>query len=140
MILEARVPEPEAPSAESAEDTVLAGLFSTAAVPPPIPREHAKRRRGRHEDKSRAQKRECRELEAARRASIAHEEARQLRAIELAAGESSSRVVAAEKSTTDGAVIVERGTTEGVVDVEDTTKGVQTTAGMGSRTPDPQAC
>ena len=36
MILEARVPESEAPSIEPAEDTVLAGLFSTATVPPPL--------------------------------------------------------------------------------------------------------
>ena len=60
MILEARVPEPEAPSAESAEDTVLAGLFSTAAVPPPPPRDHAKSRRVQTEDEARAKKRECR--------------------------------------------------------------------------------
>ena len=45
-------------------------------------------------------------MEAAKRASIADEEARQLRAIELAAGASSSRVVESEKITTDGVVIV----------------------------------
>ena len=45
-------------------------------------------------------------------------------AIELVAKASSSRVVEAEKSTTDGVVIVERGTTEGVFDAEDTTEGV----------------
>ena len=49
-ILEARVPEPEAPSVEPAEDTVLAALFATLNIPPPPPREHAKRRRGRAED------------------------------------------------------------------------------------------
>ena len=38
-----------------------------------------------------------------RRASIVDEEARQLRAIELAAGAFSSGVVEMEKSTTDGA-------------------------------------
>ena len=51
-------------------------------------------------------------------------------------GASSSRVVKAEKSTTDGAAIVERITTEGVVDAEDTTEGIQTTKGMGFGTPD----
>ena len=35
MILEARVPESEAPSAEPAEDTVMAALFSTSEIPPP---------------------------------------------------------------------------------------------------------
>ena len=65
MILEARVPESEAPSTETAENTVLAALFSTYEIPPPPPREHAKRRRGREEDEARAQKKECREMEAA---------------------------------------------------------------------------
>ena len=46
MILEARVPESEAPSAEPIEDTVLAALFATSEIPPPPPRDHAKRRRG----------------------------------------------------------------------------------------------
>ena len=50
MILESRVQESEAPSAEPAEDTVLASLFATFEIPPPPPREHAKRRRGRVED------------------------------------------------------------------------------------------
>ena len=45
-ILDARVPEPEAPSVEPAEDTVLAALFATSEIPPPPLREHAKRRRG----------------------------------------------------------------------------------------------
>ena len=46
-ILEARVPDSEAPSVEPAEDTVLAALFATSEIPPPPPRESAKRRRGR---------------------------------------------------------------------------------------------
>ena len=58
-------------------------------------------------------------MEAARRDLIVDEEARQLRSIELAACESSSRIVEA-KSTTDGAVIVERGT----IDSEETTEGI----------------
>ena len=51
-ILEARVPESEAPSVEPTEDTVLAALFSTSEIPPPSPRYHAKRRRGRAEDEA----------------------------------------------------------------------------------------
>ena len=37
-ILEARVPESEAPSVEPAKDTVLAALFATSNIPPPPPR------------------------------------------------------------------------------------------------------
>ena len=37
-ILEARVPESEAPSVDPAEDTVLAALFPTSDIPPPPPR------------------------------------------------------------------------------------------------------
>ena len=73
MILEARVPESEAPSVEPAEVTVLAALFATSEIPPPPPREHAKRRMGRAEDEAQAQKQERREMEAARRASLAEE-------------------------------------------------------------------
>ena len=51
-ILEARVPESEAPSVEPAEDTVLAALFAIFDIPPPPPRESAKRRRGRAEDEA----------------------------------------------------------------------------------------
>ena len=40
MILEARVLESEAPSAEPGEDTVMATLFATFEIPPPPPREH----------------------------------------------------------------------------------------------------
>ena len=70
MILEARVPESEAPSTEPAEDTMMAALFTTSEIPPPLPREHAKRHRGREEDEARARKKERREMEAARRASL----------------------------------------------------------------------
>ena len=52
MILEARVPESEAPSAEPAEDTVMAALFTTSEIPPPTPRQNAKRRRGREKDEA----------------------------------------------------------------------------------------
>ena len=39
MILEARVPESEASSAEHAEDTMMAALFATFEILPPPPRE-----------------------------------------------------------------------------------------------------
>ena len=38
------MPESEAPSDEPAEDTVLTALVATSEIPPPPPREHAKRR------------------------------------------------------------------------------------------------
>ena len=84
---------------------MLASLFSTATVPPPPPEECSKRKRTRDEDESQARKKERHELEAARKASLVDEEARQLRAIELAAGASSSRFVEAERITTYGAVL-----------------------------------
>ena len=90
-ILEARVPESEAPYVKPAEDTVLAALFTTIEILAPPPREHAKRHSDRAEDEARARKKERREIEAARRASLAEEEANRMRASELAAGASSSR-------------------------------------------------
>ena len=128
-ILEARVPESEAPSIEPAEDTVLAALSATSEIPPPPPREHAKRRRGRAEDDARARKKERREMEAARRASLAEEAAHQIRASQLAAGASSSRTAE-----------IEGGTIDGVVVAEDTTEGVQIAEDVGSGEPDPPAC
>ena len=113
MILESRVPKSEAPSVEPAEDTVMAALFATSEIPPPSPLEHAKRHRDREEDEAQARNKERHEMEAARRASLAEEEARQMRAEELAVGASSSRTVE----------IVE-GTADSVVDAEDTTEGV----------------
>ena len=113
MILEARVPEFEAPSVEPAEDTVLVALFATSEIPQHPPREHAKRRRGREEDEARARKKESRDMEAARRASLVDDEARRIRAVESAAGASSSRDV-----------VIARGTADSVVDAEDTTTGV----------------
>ena len=129
MILEARVPEYEAPSVEPAEDTVMAALFATFEIPPPPPREHAKRRRGRQEDEARAWKKERREIEAARRASFVDEEARRIRAVESAAGASSSRNVE-----------IAGGTADSVFDSEDTTQGVQITKVVGSEEPDRPAC
>ena len=54
MILEARVPEFEAPSAEPAEDTVMVALFATSEILQPPPRENAKRHRVREENEARA--------------------------------------------------------------------------------------
>ena len=55
-------------------------------------------------------------MEAARRASLAEEEVRQMRAEELTVGASSSRTVE-----------IAEGTTDSVVADEDTTEGVKTT-------------
>ena len=68
-------------------------------------------------------------MEAARRASLADEETRQMRAVKLAAGASSSRNVE-----------IAGGTADNVVDAEDTTEGVQITKVVGSGEPDPPAC
>ena len=127
-ILEARVPEFEAPSVKPAEDTVLAALFTTE-IPRPPPREIAKRHRGPAEDEARVRKKEHREMEAARRASLAEAEAHQIRASQIAAGASSSRTVETAGGTTDGAGVA-----------EDTTEGVQITEDVGSGEPDPPAC
>ena len=78
MILESRVLESQAPSSEPAEDTMMAALFATFEIPPPLPREHAKRCKGREENEAGARKKERREMEAARRASFADEEARRI--------------------------------------------------------------
>ena len=61
-------------------------------------------------------------MEAARRASLAEEEAHQMRALELAAGASSSRTVEIAGVTTDGAVVAED-TTEGVQIAEEVRSG-----------------
>ena len=107
----------------------MAALFATLEIPPPPPREHSKRHRGREEDKARAQKKESHEMEAARRASLADEEARQMRVVELAAGASSSRNVE-----------IAGGTTDSSVDAVDTTEGVQIIEVVGSGEPYPPTC
>ena len=124
-ILEARVPKP----VETIEDTVLAALFAMSELPPPSPRESAKRRRGRSEDEARARKKERREMEAARRASLAEAEAHQIRASQIAAGASSTRTIETAGGTTDGAIVA-----------EDITEGVQIAEDVGSGKPDPPAC
>ena len=68
-------------------------------------------------------------MEAVRRASLVDEKARQMRAVELAAGASSSRNVE-----------IERGTADSVVDAEDTTEGVQITEVVDFGESDPPAC
>ena len=107
----------------------MAALFATSEIPPPPPREHAKRHRGQAEDEARTWKKERREIEATRRASLAEEEAHQMRAQELVAGASSSRTME-----------IAEGTADSVVDAEDTTEGVHITRVVGSMEPDPPAC
>ena len=68
-------------------------------------------------------------MEAVKRASLADEEACQMRAEELAAGASSSRTVE-----------IAGGTADSVVDAEDTTEGVHIKEVVGSEEPDPLAC
>ena len=52
---------------------MMAALFATSEIPSPTPRE---------EDESRSGNKEHLDMEAARKASIADEEARQIRAVE----------------------------------------------------------
>ena len=68
-------------------------------------------------------------MEAARRPSLAEEEAHQIIASQLAAGASSSCNVEIEGGTTDGAVVA-----------EDTTEGVQIAEDVGSVELDPPSC
>ena len=139
MILEARVPESDAPCVEAADDTVLAALFANYEIPPSPPRDNAKMCRGREEDEARARKKEHREIEAARRASLAEGEAHKMRASELAAGASSSRTVEIAGGTTDGAVVAED-TTEGVQIAEDVGSGNRTHHLADRRRFAPQVC
>ena len=106
----------------------MAALFATLEIPPPPPREHAKRSRGREEDADRARKKEHRDMEAARRASHNDEEARQIRAVELAVVASSSRNVE-----------IAGGIANSVVADEDTAEGVKTTEVVGSGEQNPPA-
>ena len=68
-------------------------------------------------------------MEAARIASLAEEEAHQMRASELAAGASSFRSMEIAGGTTDSAVVA-----------EDTTEGVEIAEDVGSGEPDPPSC
>ena len=107
----------------------MATLFATSEIPPPPTREHAKRHRGREKDEARARKKEHRDMEPARRASLAEEEAHHMRAGELAAGASSSRIVE-----------IVGGTNDSVVVAEDTTYRVQMAKHVGSGELDPPTC
>ena len=68
-------------------------------------------------------------MEAARRDSLAEEEAHEMRASKLASGASSSRTVEIARGTTDSAVVA-----------EDTTEGVQIAEDVSSGEPDPPSC
>ena len=68
-------------------------------------------------------------MEAARRASLAEEEAYQIRGSQLVAGASSSRTAEIAGVTTDGADFA-----------EDTTEGVQIAEDVGFGEPEPLAC
>ena len=118
-----------ADSAVVAEDTVMTALFATSEILPPPPREHAKRRKGREKDEAITLKKECCEMEAARRGSLGDEEALRIMVVESAARASSSRFV-----ETAG------GTAHSVVDGVDTTEGVEIAEVVGSGEPDPPAC
>ena len=108
---------------------MLAALFATSNIPPPPPLESAKRRRGRAEDEARARKKERRDMEASRRASLAEAEAHKIRTSQIAVGASISRTVETVGGTSDGAVAA-----------EDTTAGVQIAEDVGSGESDPPAC
>ena len=68
-------------------------------------------------------------MEASRRASLADEVVRQMRALQLVAGASNSRNLE-----------IVGGTSNSVVDAEETIEGVQITEVVGSGEPDPPAC
>ena len=68
-------------------------------------------------------------MEAVRRASLAEEEAHQMRASQLAVGASSSRTVEIAGGTTDSAVVA-----------EDNSEGIQIAEDVGSGELDSPAC
>ena len=108
MILESRVLEFESP----AEDKIMAALFATSEIPPPPPRENTKRHKCREEDEARQRKKQRRDMEAARRALLADEEAHRIRAVESDARASISRDVEIAGDTADS-VFADAETTEG---------------------------
>ena len=83
-IIDEQVLWTESTQVEPTKDTVLAALFKTTIAPPPPPSEQTNRHRSKEGDVSCVRKRERTNLEAARRASLMDEEARQIRAHELA--------------------------------------------------------
>ena len=108
---------------------MLAVLFTIFTAPPPPPCEHSKRHCSRENEEARSRKKKRTEMESARRDSLVDEEARQMRALELASGACSSRFDDVKRRTTEGADIA-----------ADTTDGVPTTDGAGFVKPDPPTC
>lgn len=83
---------------------MLATLF-TIIAPPTLTRKCDKRHRSNHTNDSedaRSRKKEPIDIEAVRRAALVDEEARQMRARELATRASSSTLEVVERSSTDG--------------------------------------
>uniref|UniRef100_M1DTK3 Integrase core domain containing protein n=1 Tax=Solanum tuberosum TaxID=4113 RepID=M1DTK3_SOLTU len=114
--------EPESASTTPVVDTVLDALFGDD-IPPPSSSHHAGKLphsswASEDNEAKRAHKRECQQVEEARRASIVDEETHQQRAREVVLGSSSSvrttnGTVRVADSTIDCAVTVDAGTTEG---------------------------
>ena len=77
---------------EIVEDTVLRALFQTTTAALPLPCECANIHRSRESEEDRSSKKNHTEMEATRRASLVHEESRQMMARVLAVGESSSKL------------------------------------------------
>ena len=107
----------------------MEALFSIFEIPPPPPRDHTKRRKIREEGESRARKKERHEMEVARRASLADEEALRIKVVESVVRAYSSRDVA-----------IAGGTADSVFANEEPTKGVYTTEVVGSGESDPPFC
>uniref|UniRef100_M1DZ87 Integrase core domain containing protein n=1 Tax=Solanum tuberosum TaxID=4113 RepID=M1DZ87_SOLTU len=148
-ILAAPSVETQAAPTALADDTVLDALFSGTAKEGPAPT-HAKgkRHRSHHTEEGKAHKRQRRQENEARRASIVDEELRQQRVRERVAGASSSVPVAEVQpvlrdvvSTSDIAERLLESTTEGAMIADVGTSEVAPTVGpAGSGKPDPPAC
>lgn len=75
-ILDVRVPKPEGAPAQFVEDKVLVALFTTTTALLPPQHERAKMHQSREICDARSRKKERTEMEAAKRASLIHQEAR----------------------------------------------------------------
>uniref|UniRef100_M1DSQ1 Integrase core domain containing protein n=1 Tax=Solanum tuberosum TaxID=4113 RepID=M1DSQ1_SOLTU len=148
-ILATRTFEPQAAPTALADDTVLDVLFSGTAEEEFAPTHtKGKRHRSSRTEEEKAQKRQRRQENEVRKASILDEELRQRRVRESIAGASSYApvvevppVVRDVVSTTAGAVRVIESTIEGAM-MEDvgTTEGDPTIVPACSGKPDPPAC
>ena len=130
-ILEMRGPDAATEPIEQVEEIGLVALF-TGPLHHSNPRMCAKRDRSSRTtdgEEAHARNKEQMDLEQVRRDSLIDEETHQMRARELAAGASSSRLEAFEGSNTKGEGI-DFGTTE----------GVPTTEVASFEKPDPPAC